>query len=278
MDRQVVRKPDGRSVIFYGFSASVCVEPRPAAPAAEADPPPAAGITEQPPPAAELRWNPVLREWVATAALRQDRTFFPPPDYCPLCPTSEGSYATEIPRPDYEIVVFESRFPAFTPQSAGSSPEGDDLYAVAPARGVCEVVVYSPQHDATLTQLPESELRNLIAVWADRCAELGALPYVEYVYVFENKGREIGVTLQHPHGQIYALPFVPPIPRAPAAASSATSWSASASALKRRRAAAITPREWWPRTTASWRSSRSSPGGPTRHMSTRGAISDRWSI
>ena len=84
---------------------------------------------------------------------------------------------------------------------------------MAPARGVCEVVVYSPQHDATLTQLPESELRNLIAVWADRYAELGALPYVEYVYVFENKGREIVVTLQHPHGQIYALPFVPPIPR-----------------------------------------------------------------
>jgi len=79
MDRQVVRKPDGRSVIFYGFSAFACVEPLPAPPAAEADPP-AAGITEQPPPAAELRWNPVLREWVATAALRQDRTYFPPPD------------------------------------------------------------------------------------------------------------------------------------------------------------------------------------------------------
>lgn len=213
MDRQVVHKPDGRSVIFYGFSASACVEPRPAAPAADADPPPAAGVTERLPAAAELRWNPVLREWVATAALRQDRTYFPPPDYCPLCPTREGSHETEIPRSDYEIVVFENRFPAFTPQSAGSLPEEDDLYAVAPARGVCEVVVYSPRHDATLTQLPERELRNLIAVWADRYAELGALPYVEYVYVFENKGREIGVTLQHPHGQIYALPFVPPIPR-----------------------------------------------------------------
>ena len=76
MDRQVVHKPDGRSVIFYGFSASAFVEPRPAA---DADPPPDAGITEQLPAAAELRWNPVLREWVATAALRQDRTFFPPP-------------------------------------------------------------------------------------------------------------------------------------------------------------------------------------------------------
>jgi UDPglucose--hexose-1-phosphate uridylyltransferase len=160
----------------------------------------------------ELRWNPVLEEWVGTASERQERTFFPPRDYCPLCPTRPGGFPTEIPAPDYEIVTFQNRFPAFTPDPPEPAVAGDELMPVAPAQGICEVLVYSPVHDATLTDLPVSHFRNLVEVWTDRFAELGAHEYVKYVYIFENKGEVIGVTLSHPHGQIYAFPFVPPVP------------------------------------------------------------------
>ena len=161
----------------------------------------------------ELRWNPLLQEWVITATQRQDRTLLPPPDYCPLCPTQPGGFETEIPAPDFQIVVFENRFPALTSTSAAPSVLPAGLFAARPADGVCEVIVYTPVHETTLAAQSVEQIRRLIAVWTDRYRELGALPFVEYVYIFENKGEAIGVTLDHPHGQIYAYPFVPPIPR-----------------------------------------------------------------
>lgn len=159
----------------------------------------------------ELRWNPVLQEWVITATHRQDRTFFPPPEYCPLCPTRPGAFPTEVPAEDYEIVVFENKFPSLRRSAAEPSVAPTNLYGVRRAEGVCEVVVYSSQHDRELADMPTQTVEKLIHVWADRTAELGARPEVQYVFPFENKGREIGVTLAHPHGQIYAYPFVPPI-------------------------------------------------------------------
>jgi UDPglucose--hexose-1-phosphate uridylyltransferase len=158
----------------------------------------------------QLRWNPVLEEWVGVAAHRQTRTFFPPDDFCPLCATKVGGFTSEIPLANYEIAVFQNKFPAFT--SNCPDPISDDFYSVASAQGECEVVVYSQDHQATLTDLPIKEIEKLIEVWADRYTELGAQEHIKYVYIFENKGREIGVTLPHPHGQIYAFPFVPPIP------------------------------------------------------------------
>ncbi len=159
----------------------------------------------------ELRWHPVLREWVITATQRQDRTFLPPRDYCPLCPTKPGGFETELARPRYAIAVFENRFPSLRrePPEPAVAPGGP--FEVRPAAGVCEVVVYTPEHDTTLAQQSVEHIRRLLAVWTDRYRELGALPYVEYVFIFENKGEVIGVTLNHPHGQIYAYPFVPPI-------------------------------------------------------------------
>ncbi|MDQ3856723.1 MAG: galactose-1-phosphate uridylyltransferase [Chloroflexota bacterium] len=159
----------------------------------------------------ELRWHPVLREWVITATQRQDRTFLPPRDYCPLCPTKPGGFETEIPRPDFEIAVFENRFPSLRPNPPEPAIEPNGLFDVRPAQGECEVVVYTPQHDTTLAQQTTEHIHRLIQVWTHRYQELGALPYVEYVFIFENKGEVIGVTLHHPHGQIYAYPFVPPI-------------------------------------------------------------------
>lgn len=159
----------------------------------------------------ELRWNPLLGEWVATATHRQERTFLPPPDFCPLCPTREGGFRTEVPAPDYEIVVFENKFPSLRREPPAPAVEESELYRVRPAQGVCEVVLYTPRHTTTLAEESVVQIERLIRVWADRFAELDGLDYVRYVYIFENKGEEIGVTLHHPHGQIYGYPFIPPI-------------------------------------------------------------------
>ena len=158
----------------------------------------------------ELRWNPLLGEWVATATQRQDRTFLPPDDYCPLCPTKPGGFPTEVPESDYDIVVFENRFPSLKRTPDTPAVESLKLYPVRPSQGVCEVVLYSPNHSSSLAQEPVEQIHKLVCVWTDRFRELGALDFVKYVFIFENKGEAIGVTLHHPHGQIYAYPFVPP--------------------------------------------------------------------
>jgi UDPglucose--hexose-1-phosphate uridylyltransferase len=172
----------------------------------------------------QLRWDPTLAEWVVYAPWRQDRTFLPPDTWCPLCPTRDERFPTEVPFPSYEIVVFENRFPSLTRSalapddaethltSGVSTAQGEMVTPVRAGYGVCEVVLYTDQHTTTLAQLDVERIRRLIEVWADRYTELGTLPDVQYVFIFENKGEVIGVTLQHPHGQIYAYPFVPPRP------------------------------------------------------------------
>jgi UDPglucose--hexose-1-phosphate uridylyltransferase len=159
----------------------------------------------------ELRWNPLLEEWVITATHRQDRTFLPPRKHCPLCPTRPGGPSTEIERETFEIVVFENRFPSLHRDPPPPAVEGTALVPVRPAAGACEVVVYTPEHDTSLGQLAASHVEHLITAWAHRTRELAARPEVDYVFVFENRGEAIGVTLHHPHGQIYAYPFVPPL-------------------------------------------------------------------
>ena len=153
----------------------------------------------------ELRFDPLRKEWVAYATERNDRTFLPT-DFCPLCPSGDGG-ASEVPLDTFQVVVFENRFPAFGPDRRDGRP-------VRPATTGCEVVVYTPEHELTLAQLPLQRVRLLVDVWADRYRELGSRSEVAYVYIFENKGEEVGVTLHHPHGQIYALPFVPPFAKA----------------------------------------------------------------
>jgi UDPglucose--hexose-1-phosphate uridylyltransferase len=159
----------------------------------------------------ELRWNPFLREWLITATHRQDRTFLPPADYCPLCPSAPGRPPTEIDRPDFEIAVFENLFPSLRLRPEEPAVAGTDLTPVRPSYGACEVVVYTPKHDATLADATDEQIERLVTVWAHRTLELGTLEDVAYVFVFENKGEAIGVTLTHPHGQIYAYPYLPPL-------------------------------------------------------------------
>ncbi len=158
----------------------------------------------------ELRWNPILKEWVITATHRQDRTFKPPRDFCPLCPTRKDGFPTEVPTEDYDIIVFENKFPSLTHNPGEPEVTGSDLYKVKKSHGICEVVLFSSEHDSIMSEKPVSRFQKLIKVWRDRYQELGKKDYINYVFIFENKGEEVGVTLHHPHGQIYGYPFIPP--------------------------------------------------------------------
>jgi UDPglucose--hexose-1-phosphate uridylyltransferase len=161
-----------------------------------------------------LRWDPLLGEWVVLAAGRQDRTFLPPADLCPLDPSRPGR-PTEIPADDYDVVVFENRFPSLTGAGAADAgwagPTGPGhLGERRPAFGRCEVVCFTADHDASFASLTPRRVRTVVEAWADRTAVLGAMAGISQVYCFENRGEEIGVTLSHPHGQVYAFPFVTP--------------------------------------------------------------------
>lgn len=159
----------------------------------------------------ELRRHPFLNTWVITATQRQDRTFLPPDNYCPLDPTLPGAFPTEIPFPSYDIVVFENKFPSLRRDPPEPTVQGTELMPVEPSQGVCEVVCYTENHHATFADLPLLQVRKLTRVWKDRYEQLCERPEIQYVFIFENKGKEIGVTLTHPHGQIYAYPFIPAV-------------------------------------------------------------------
>jgi UDPglucose--hexose-1-phosphate uridylyltransferase len=196
--------PDGRYLIFYAFDGETFPAIGGGGEAGVA--PTEAGRKG----GSQLRWNPLLGEWVAVATHRQERTFLPPADFCPLCPTRPGGFPTEVPAADYDVVVFENRFPSLErdpPPIEGALP----FFQARPGRGLCEVVLYTPDHHASLAGSPPERLRHLVEVWTDRYRELGAREEVRYVFIFENRGVAMGVTLHHPHGQIYAYPFVPPV-------------------------------------------------------------------
>jgi UDPglucose--hexose-1-phosphate uridylyltransferase len=165
------------------------------------------------PPESGLRWDPLAGEWVVIAAQRQDRTFLPPPEACPLDPSAPGR-PTEIPADGYDVVVFENRFPSLRGAAGGTAaphlvtPSG--LMVDYPAHGRCEVVCFTADHGSSFARLSPRRVRTVLEAWADRTAVLGAMPGISQVYCFENRGEEIGVTLHHPHGQIYAYPFVTP--------------------------------------------------------------------
>jgi len=165
----------------------------------------------------EARWDRLRGEWVVIASHRQQRTFQPSDDQCPLCPSRDGRN-TEIPAPEYDVVVFENRFPTLRGQDASDLPAGDrspgpqgPVLFSRPAGGRCEVVCFSQRHHASFAELNPAQAAIVMAAWADRSAELARLPGVEQVYCFENRGADIGVTLPHPHGQIYAYPYVAPV-------------------------------------------------------------------
>lgn len=196
MYRRALVKPDGRPLRLYSR--------RPIDEALSAPSPSSNPFN----PNAHLRWHPLRGEWVAYATHRQNRTFLPPPEYNPLAGTVEGGPPTELPDGDYDAAVFENLFPTLTMKA--HDPPSLPI-ATRPALGVCEVVVFTRDARGSLGSLPLDHLELILEIWAERYRELGAVDAVQYVYPFENRGVEVGVTLHHPHGQIYAYPFVPPV-------------------------------------------------------------------
>ncbi|MFE2293349.1 galactose-1-phosphate uridylyltransferase [Streptomyces sp. NPDC059452] len=181
MKKTVTRLADGRELIYYDSADDTVRE------AVDRRPLDAVSTSS------EIRRDPLLGDAVAIASHRQARTYHPPADACPLCPSREGSSSGEIPDSHYDVAVFENRFPSL----AGDS-------------GRCEVVCFTSDHDASFASLTEGQAALVLAAWTDRTAELSALDQVTQVFCFENRGAEIGVTLGHPHGQIYGYPFVTP--------------------------------------------------------------------
>ncbi|MEU8576023.1 galactose-1-phosphate uridylyltransferase [Streptomyces asoensis] len=180
MKKTSTRLADGRELIYYDQrddSVRDAVDRRPLDPT----------VTTS-----EVRRDPLLGDSIAVASHRQGRIYHPPADECPLCP-SQGDRLSEIPDSSYDVVVFENRFPSL----AGDS-------------GRCEVVCFTSDHNASFADLTEEQARLVLDAWTDRTSELSHLPSVEQVFCFENRGAEIGVTLGHPHGQIYAYPFTTP--------------------------------------------------------------------
>ncbi|MEV7935188.1 galactose-1-phosphate uridylyltransferase [Kitasatospora sp. NPDC088264] len=187
---------DGRQLIYYDSGEAV---PRDAVDRRPLDPP-AHG--------SEVRLDPATGAWVTVAAHRQARTYQPPAEECPLCPSRDGRHS-EIPADDYQVAVFENRFPSLAGPPAELEGVGGPRVS-GPGAGRCEVVCFTADHDASFADLDERRARLVLDAWTDRTAELAALPGVRQVYCFENRGAEIGVTLAHPHGQIYAFPFTTP--------------------------------------------------------------------
>ncbi|MGZ4594443.1 MAG: galactose-1-phosphate uridylyltransferase [Actinomycetes bacterium] len=190
---------DGREIIYFDESDDaerVLVDPRSLA-----------RTTTR----SETRYDALLDEWVSIASHRQGRTHLPPTDECPLCPSTEARH-TEIPSPAYDVVVFENRFPSFATSVAGVPPlrstDEQDLFVRQPGHGRCEVICFTSDHDSSFSHLSPARVRTVLEAWVDRTQALAELPHVEQVFCFENRGEEIGVTLGHPHGQIYGYPFV----------------------------------------------------------------------
>ena len=196
MHRLHLIKPDGRSLWLYARSPlpDTLTAPSPGAQPASPD--------------SHLRWHPLRGEWVAYASHRQHRTFLPPPEWNPLAPMTDPEVPTEVPAGPWEAAVFENLFPTLSGR-AGAPPPA--IVETRPGHGACEVVVFTQDPSSSLGRLPLDRIALVLDVWADRYEDLGRREDVQYVFPFENRGVEVGVTLHHPHGQIYAYPFVPPI-------------------------------------------------------------------
>jgi len=166
---------------------------------------------EAQPAIGEMRHDPLLAEWVTMAAHRQARIFLPPKELNPLAPSREG-FLTEIPESDYEVVVFDNRSPSFRPPDGAFTVTGDeDLFSPPlPAAGKCEVICFTSDYEASFKDLSHSQIRTILEAWRDRVSELSKEEYIQVIFPFENRGEEVGVTLNHPHGQIYAYPFITP--------------------------------------------------------------------
>ncbi|MFN8598502.1 MAG: UDP-glucose--hexose-1-phosphate uridylyltransferase, partial [Anaerolineae bacterium] len=168
------------------------------------------------------RFNQLTREWVLVSPHRAKRPWLgqvektPPenlPQYdptCYLCPGNSRVGGT-IQNPQYESTfVFDNDFASLLPDTAPApSPSPDSLFVAEPEPGTCRVVCFSPRHDLTLPELSQAEVEAVLRTWTDQTRELGALDFINYVQVFENKGAMMGCSNPHPHSQIWAVNHLP---------------------------------------------------------------------
>lgn len=151
---------------------------------------------------AEIRYNPFKRDWVMMASHRQSRPQMPK-DWCPFCPGSGN-----VPE-HYDVLEYDNDFPALSQQPPTPDGVANGFFQAAPAYGKCEVILYSPKHTATLPELTAAHVRKLVDLWVERSQAMAKDRDIKYIFAFENRGKEVGVTMPHPHGQIYGYPFVP---------------------------------------------------------------------
>lgn len=151
---------------------------------------------------AELRYHPLTKDWVMIASHRQGRPQMPK-DWCPFCPGSG-----KVPE-DYDVYKYDNDFPALSQNPPKPDDVETELYKTAESYGKCEVILYSPGHTTTVPELSDDHMEKLVNLWCERFSELSKDEKIKYVYIFENRGEAVGVTMPHPHGQIYGYPFVP---------------------------------------------------------------------
>ncbi|MBD3407785.1 MAG: galactose-1-phosphate uridylyltransferase [Candidatus Lokiarchaeota archaeon] len=150
-----------------------------------------------------VRWNPMLGEWVIITPKRAKRPFQKKERQCPFCPGQKETQG------DWKVLTLENRFPALSP-GVGPMPLDGDIVMEAPAYGVCKVIVTSPEHDTQIEDMSDEQVGLIMNEYTRVFKELDALKGIEYVFQFENRGKAIGVSLNHPHAQVYAMPFIPP--------------------------------------------------------------------
>lgn len=151
---------------------------------------------------AELRWHPLIKDWVMIASHRQNRPQMPK-NWCPFCPGSG-----KVPD-DFDVYKYDNDFPALSMDPPVPDDIATELYKTREAYGKCEVILYSPKHTITLPELPVSHVKKLVDLWTERFVELSKDEKIKYIFIFENRGEVVGVTMPHPHGQIYGYPFIP---------------------------------------------------------------------
>ena len=206
--RPIVKRPhvlaDGRELIYFDDADTELAPERL----------PDERLLDPRPPTALMRQDVLTGEWISIAAARNNRVFLPPANLDPLAPQAPDN-PSEVPSL-YDVAVFENRSPSFGPDllEPGQTPVPEDsalgLGRSRASIGRCEVVCFSPEREGSFGSLTTSRARTVIEAWADRTVALSALPGIEQVFPFENRGEQVGVTLHHPHGQIYSYPFVSP--------------------------------------------------------------------
>jgi len=151
----------------------------------------------------ELRYNPMLNDWIMVASNRQQRPAMPK-GWCPFCPGSGN-----VPDEGYDVLEYDNDFPVMTQEFSQLSGQEGDSFTARPMYGKCEVILYHPNHTITLPELPKVHIRKLVDLWTSRFEALAADKEIKYILIFENRGAEAGVTMPHPHGQLYAFNWLP---------------------------------------------------------------------